>query len=65
MLILTRKLQEGIIIGNDIKIVIVEIRPSKVRIGIEAPRDITILRNELIDLDQQMVSGGTFHQTPS
>jgi carbon storage regulator CsrA len=49
MLVLTRKLQEEICIGNQIKIKLLRINGSSVRIGIEAPRDVRIVRGELED----------------
>jgi carbon storage regulator len=39
-------------IGSDIKITIVKVERNQVRIGIEAPRDVTILRDELIETGQ-------------
>ncbi|MBU5310746.1 carbon storage regulator CsrA [Tissierella carlieri] len=47
MLILTRKKDESIIIDGKIEIKIIEIEEGKVKIGIEAPKDIDIIRNEL------------------
>ncbi len=47
MLVVTRKMDEAIYIGDDIKITIVGVSSDKVSIGVEAPRDITILRSEL------------------
>ena len=47
MLILTRKLDEAILIGDDIRITVVEIQGDKVRLGIEAPRELSVLREEL------------------
>lgn len=47
MLVLTRKLNERIVIGDNIKITVVGIRGNHVRIGIEAPPEVTILRDEL------------------
>ncbi len=47
MLILTRKKDESIIIENDIEIKVLDISEGKVKIGIEAPKDIEILRKEL------------------
>lgn len=49
MLILTRKHRETIRIGNDIHITVVSIHGNQVRIGIEAPESVTILREELIE----------------
>jgi len=48
MLILTRKLGEKIAIGNDITIVISEISGTHVKIGIEAPRKVSIYREEIL-----------------
>ena len=47
MLVLTRKLQEQIRIGKDIVITVLEFRGSSIRLGIEAPRDVRVMREEL------------------
>lgn len=47
MLILTRKPGESLYIGDDIKITIVEIKGHQIRVGIDAPRDIKIHREEV------------------
>jgi carbon storage regulator len=47
MLVLSRRRDERIFIGDDIEIVIVDIRGEKVRVGINAPRDIAVHRAEL------------------
>jgi carbon storage regulator len=49
MLVLSRKPMQSIMIGPDIKITIVKVERNQVRIGIEAPRDLTILRDELTE----------------
>ena len=49
MLVLSRKKGESIMIGDDIAIIILEITPTVVRIGIQAPPDVRILRSELYD----------------
>lgn len=46
MLILTRKVDEAVFIGDDIKITVVEIRGKQVRLGIEAPPGLLVLRAE-------------------
>lgn len=52
MLILTRKKDEGLVIGDNIKITIVEVSGERVKIGIEAPTDVKIIRNELYDTER-------------
>ena len=49
MLVLTRKLGEGIIIGDDISIKIIEMKGGSIRIGIDAPRHTKIYRQEVYD----------------
>lgn len=49
MLILTRKLDESIMIGNDIEIKIVKVSGSQVHIGINAPKNVSIYRHELFE----------------
>jgi carbon storage regulator len=49
MLVLNRRTNESIIIGHDIRIVVVEIREDKVRLGVEAPREVTVHRKEVYD----------------
>ncbi len=47
MLVLTRKCGEGIVIGEDIRITVLENKEGRVRIGIEAPRDKRVFREEV------------------
>ena len=47
MLILTRKVGESVAIGDDIQISVVEIKGTQVKLGIRAPRDITVHREEI------------------
>lgn len=47
MLILTRKSGEGLFIGDDIRITILEIRGKQIRLGIEAPSSVVVLREEI------------------
>ena len=49
MLVLSRKKNESIIINDDITIVVVEIRGDKVRLGVEAPREVPVHRKEVFD----------------
>jgi flagellar assembly factor FliW len=47
MLILTRKIGESILVGDNIRLVVLEIRGRQIRLGIEAPADIVVLREEI------------------
>ena len=49
MLVLSRKKNESIIINNDITIVVVEIRGDKVRLGVEAPKEVPVHRREVYE----------------
>lgn len=49
MLVLSRKKNESIVINNDIKIVVVEIRGDKVRLGVEAPKEVPVHRREVYE----------------
>jgi len=53
MLVLSRKKNESIVINNDITIVVVEIRGDKVRLGIEAPSDVPVHRQEVYEAIQR------------
>lgn len=54
MLVITRKENEAILIGKNIRIIIVKIRGKQVRLGIEAPPDLLILREEETPLIRDM-----------
>lgn len=47
MLVLTRKCTEEIVIGDDIRITVHNVKGSRVTLGIEAPRDVPVVRGEL------------------
>ena len=49
MLVLSRKKDESIVINNDITIVVIEIRGDKVRLGVEAPKEVPVHRREVFD----------------
>lgn len=49
MLVLSRERDESIKIGDSITITVIDIRPGKVRLGIEAPADVAVHRKEVYD----------------
>lgn len=53
MLVLSRKRNEAIVIGNDIRLVIVAIQGDKVRLGIEAPKNVQVDRDEIHQAKQR------------
>lgn len=53
MLVLSRKKNESIVINNDITIVVVEIRGDKVRLGVEAPKEVPVHRKEVYGMIQR------------
>ena len=58
MLVLSRKKNESIVINDDITIVVVEIRGDRVRLGVEAPKEVPVHRREVFDaIHRSQVSG--------
>lgn len=49
MLVLTRKTYESVKIGDNIEVTIVRVGPNSVRLGIDSPSDVNIVRTELLD----------------
>ena len=59
MLVLTRKSNQSIMIGDDIEVSVLAIMGEKVRIGIQAPRDIPVFRKEVyLEIQQENVASG-------
>jgi carbon storage regulator len=59
MLVLTRKSNQSIMIGDDIEVSVLSIMGEKVRIGIQAPRDIPVFRKEVyLEIQQERSSNG-------
>jgi len=48
MLVITRKTDESLLIADNIEITVLEISKDKVKIGVSAPRDVKVMRNELV-----------------
>jgi carbon storage regulator len=53
MLVLSRKVGEGVRIGEDVVVTVREVRGSRVRLSVEAPPDLRVLREELTPLRRQ------------
>jgi carbon storage regulator len=53
MLVLSRQKDESIIIGDNVEIVIVDVRGEEVRLGITAPKDVTVHRKEVYEAIQR------------
>jgi len=49
MLVLTRKINESIIINEEVSVLVVEVRGDRVRLGIEAPKEVAVHRKEVYD----------------
>jgi carbon storage regulator len=63
MLVLTRKSNQSIMIGDDIEVSVLAIMGEKVRIGIQAPRDIPVFRKEVyLEIQQEQVAAGESHR---
>jgi carbon storage regulator len=65
MLVLSRKKNESIVINNDITIVVVEIRGDKVRLGVEAPKEVPVHRREVYDAIRRTADGESKAVKPS
>ena len=50
MLVLTRRINESIVINDDVSVLVVEVRGDRVRLGIEAPKDVSVHRKEVYDV---------------
>jgi carbon storage regulator len=53
MLVLTRKVNQSIVIGDDVEVVVLEVRGEQVRLGIKAPKAVTVHRKEIYDQIQE------------
>jgi carbon storage regulator len=65
MLVLTRKSNQSIMIGDDIEVSVLSIMGEKVRIGIQAPRDIPVFRKEVyLEIQQERHGASTANGSP-
>ncbi len=59
MLILTRRVGETLMIGDDIKVTVLGVKGTQVRIGIEAPKDVGVHRQEIYNAIQEEIKNAT------
>jgi carbon storage regulator len=59
MLILTRKVGESLIVGEDITITVLGVRGNQVRVGINAPKNVAVHREEIFDRIQREAAAGS------
>jgi carbon storage regulator len=60
MLVLARRLNESIMIGDDIEIVVIEIKGDQIKLGIKAPKKVTVHRKEIYqEIEQQNIASAS------
>ena len=64
MLVLSRKLNESIVIGENIVVTVIDIRGDKIRLGIEAPRHVSVHRREVYERIKPLNPPDTEGQPP-
>jgi carbon storage regulator len=64
MLVLSRKRDERIVIGDNIVITVVDVRGDKVRLGIEAPSEVPVHRQEVLEALRRSAAGETPPKSP-
>lgn len=62
MLILTRRIGETLIVGDEVRVTVLGVKGSQVRIGVDAPKEISVHREEIYDRIQQEKSGSPVAQ---
>lgn len=62
MLILTRRISESVIVGDNVKITVLGVKGNQVRLGIDAPRDVAVHREEIYNRIQDEQGEGDYHE---
>ncbi len=65
MLVLTRKIDQGIVIAGNIYVRVLGVERDRVKIGIAAPKEIAVLRQELLDRDEAETNNTGHGSTPA
>lgn len=63
MLILTRRVGETLVIGENIRVTVLGAKGAQIRIGVDAPRDVTVDREEIYDRKHAEVNGNNYKTT--
>ena len=66
MLILTRRVGESLMIGDDVTITVLGVKGNQVRIGVKAPKEVAVHREEILDRiaeSSNLEAGDQLHQT--
>ncbi len=61
MLILTRRVGEAVMIGNEVTVTVLGVKGNQIRIGINAPKHVAVHREEIFDRIQREQGAGDFH----
>lgn len=64
MLILTRRVGESLIIGDDVTVTVLGVKGNQVRIGVNAPKEVSVHREEIYQRIQQEKDGGSEPEAP-
>lgn len=65
MLVITRKASDSFTIGDNVKVSILEINGDKIKIGIDAPRDIVIMRSEVLETIRNNIEAVSIRHFPN
>jgi carbon storage regulator len=58
MLVLTRKTNQGIVIGENIVVTVIDVLPGRVRLGVRAPKTVRVHRREVYDRMKSLATSG-------
>ena len=62
MLILTRRVGETVVIGNDVTVTVLGVKGNQVRLGVNAPREVAVHREEIYERIKRERANGELHQ---
>lgn len=65
MLIVTRRIGESLVIGDNITVTVLAAQGQQIRIGVHAPKEIPVLREELVQRDRRKAEAAAAHSPPS